>query len=85
MELFKDEARGTCSFRRPDGTTWSVEELIGMQFMYIKQLAERESGERITEAVVTVSLSFGAPVSVSASDSLCRSHPSTHNSRGRLF
>lgn len=48
-------SRETCALRRPDGTEWTVEELIAMQFAYIKDLAEKESKEKISEAVVTVS------------------------------
>lgn len=46
--------RGTVALRRSDGTEWSVEELIGMQLSYVKQLAEDLSGEKIHDAVVTV-------------------------------
>ncbi|KAG8984460.1 lumenal Hsp70 protein [Tulasnella sp. JGI-2019a] len=52
--VMEDPSRHTCIVQRPDGSQWSVEELIAMQFMYIKQLAERESNERMSEAVVTV-------------------------------
>lgn len=52
--IVEDPERHTCVVQRPDGSLWTVEELVGMQFMYIKQLAEQESGEKITEAVVTV-------------------------------
>ncbi|KAG8889026.1 lumenal Hsp70 protein [Tulasnella sp. 332] len=52
--IVEDAERHTCIVQRPDGSHWTVEELVGMQFMYIKQLAEQESGEKIAEAVVTV-------------------------------
>ncbi|KAG8908955.1 lumenal Hsp70 protein [Tulasnella sp. 403] len=46
--------RPTCAVRRSDGSEWTVEELVGMQFAYIKNLAEMESGEPVNEAIVTV-------------------------------
>ncbi|KAH9921141.1 Hsp70 protein-domain-containing protein [Fomitopsis serialis] len=46
--------RGTVALRRSDGTEWSVEELIGMQLSYVKQLAEDFSGEKVYDVVVTV-------------------------------
>lgn len=52
--------RGTVAVRRPgaDGAQWSVEELIAMQFAYIKELAESvgtpETREAVRDAVVVV-------------------------------
>ncbi|CCM00707.1 uncharacterized protein FIBRA_02747 [Fibroporia radiculosa] len=46
--------RGTVALRRSDGSEWSVEELIGMQFAYVKQLAEEFSGEPVYDVIVTV-------------------------------
>ncbi|KAI0718454.1 heat shock protein 70 family [Fomitopsis betulina] len=46
--------RGTVALRCSDGTEWSVEELIGMQLSYVKQLAEDFSGEKVVDVVVTV-------------------------------
>jgi hypoxia up-regulated 1 len=41
-------------FVQSDGTQWSVEELVAMEFAYIKQLAENVAGEKVVDAVVTV-------------------------------
>ncbi|EPQ55862.1 actin-like ATPase domain-containing protein [Gloeophyllum trabeum ATCC 11539] len=46
--------RGTAGVRRPDGTEWSAEELIAMQFAYVKELAEAAAGEKVQDVVVTV-------------------------------
>ncbi|KZT03291.1 actin-like ATPase domain-containing protein [Laetiporus sulphureus 93-53] len=46
--------RGTVALRRSDGTEWAVEELIAMQFAYVRQLAEDVAGERVLDVVVTV-------------------------------
>jgi hypoxia up-regulated 1 len=40
--------------RQSDGNEWSVEELVGMQFSYIKKLAEGVAGEKVTDVVITV-------------------------------
>ena len=47
-------SRNTISLRRSDGTEWAVEELIAMQFSYIKELAESVAGEKVNEVIVTV-------------------------------
>jgi len=47
-------SRNTISLRRPDGTEWSVEELVAVQFSYVKDLAEWAAGEKVTDVVVTV-------------------------------
>lgn len=62
-QVVEDAKRGTCSLKRADGSTWSVEELIAMEFAYMKGLAETEAKETVSEAVVTVSgvLDFVAP------------------------
>ena len=46
--------RDTAALRRSDGTEWSVEELIGMQFAYVKELAESMAGEKVYDVIVTV-------------------------------
>ncbi|KAH9943772.1 Hsp70 protein-domain-containing protein [Amylocystis lapponica] len=46
-----ETSRGTVALRRSDGTEWSVEELIAMQFAYVKELAEAAAGEK-RDAVV---------------------------------
>lgn len=52
--------RNTVAIRRPDSnsTVWSVEELIAMQFSYVKELAESvgspDSREAIRDVVLTV-------------------------------
>lgn len=40
--------------RRSDGTEYTVEELIAMQFAYIKGLAEDLAGEKVHDVIVTV-------------------------------
>ena len=47
-------SRNTISLRRSEGTEWAAEELIAMQFSYVKKLAESVAGENITDVVVTV-------------------------------
>lgn len=49
-----ETSRGTVGFRRSDGTEWSTEELIGMQFAYVKQLAESVAGEKVHDVVLVV-------------------------------
>ncbi|KAI0331368.1 actin-like ATPase domain-containing protein [Cubamyces sp. BRFM 1775] len=46
--------RGTVALRRSDGTEWSVEELIAMQFSYVRELAESVAGEKVYDVIVTV-------------------------------
>ena len=46
--------RGTIALRRSDGTEWTVEELIGMQFAYVRELAESTAGEKVSDVIVTV-------------------------------
>ncbi|KAH9851306.1 actin-like ATPase domain-containing protein [Lenzites betulinus] len=52
-EVVKTE-RGTVGLRRSDGTEWSVEELIAMQFAYVRDLAESAGGEKVHDVIVTV-------------------------------
>ncbi|KAF7373516.1 Actin-like ATPase domain-containing protein [Mycena sanguinolenta] len=47
-------SRNTVALKQSDGNEWSVEELIGMQFSYVKQLAEGVAGEKVTDVVITV-------------------------------
>lgn len=47
-------SRGTTALRRSDGSEYTVEELIGMQFAYIKGLAEDLAGEKVYDVIVTV-------------------------------
>ncbi|KAJ7353363.1 Hsp70 protein-domain-containing protein [Mycena albidolilacea] len=47
-------SRNTVALRQSDGNEWSVEELVGMQFSYIKKLAEGVAGEKVTDVVITV-------------------------------
>ncbi|KAJ6478603.1 Hsp70 protein-domain-containing protein [Mycena vitilis] len=47
-------SRNTVALRQSDGNEWSVEELIGMQFSYVKQLAETLAGEKVNDVIVTV-------------------------------
>ncbi len=46
--------RGTVALRKSDGTEWSVEELIAMQFAYVRDLAESTAGEKVHDVIVTV-------------------------------
>ncbi|KAJ7452165.1 Hsp70 protein-domain-containing protein [Mycena galericulata] len=47
-------SRNTVALRQSDGNEWSVEELIGMQFSYVKQLAESLAGEKVSDVVIAV-------------------------------
>lgn len=49
-----ETSRNTVGFVQSDGTQWSVEELVAMEFAYIKQLAENVAGEKVIDVVVTV-------------------------------
>ncbi|KAG6812912.1 hypothetical protein H0H92_015464 [Tricholoma furcatifolium] len=49
-----ETSRKTVGLKRSDGTEWSVEELIAMQFAYVKELAEDVAGEKVRDVVVTV-------------------------------
>ena len=46
--------RRTVGFVQPDGTQWSVEELVAMEFAYIKHLAEHVANEKVADVIVTV-------------------------------
>ena len=54
-ELIPTE-RNTVAFNRSDGSEWTVEELIAMQFSYIKEIAESVAGpgESVKDAVIVV-------------------------------
>ncbi|KAI9432685.1 actin-like ATPase domain-containing protein [Lactarius indigo] len=50
-------SRFTAAVPRGDGAdaaTWDVEELVAMQFAYVRSLAEDAAGERVQDVVVTV-------------------------------
>ncbi|KII90116.1 hypothetical protein PLICRDRAFT_174899 [Plicaturopsis crispa FD-325 SS-3] len=47
-------SRRTAGVRRSDGSEWSTEELIAMQFAYVKELAEQFAGEKVYDVIVTV-------------------------------
>ncbi|KAG7447381.1 actin-like ATPase domain-containing protein [Guyanagaster necrorhizus] len=49
-----ETSRRTVALRQSDGTEWSVEELIAMQFSYIKSLAETLGEEKVSDVIVTV-------------------------------
>ncbi|GJJ09364.1 hypothetical protein Clacol_003586 [Clathrus columnatus] len=49
-----ETTRKTVSLRRSDGTEWSVEELIAMQFAYVKELAESTANEKVVDVVVAI-------------------------------
>lgn len=53
-----DTPRKTIAFRRSDDSEWSVEELIAMQFAYVKELAEIAAGNSVHDVVVTVCTFF---------------------------
>ncbi|KAF8968850.1 actin-like ATPase domain-containing protein [Flammula alnicola] len=44
-----ESARKTVSLKQSDNTEWAVEELVGMQFAYIKHLAELTANEKVTD------------------------------------
>ncbi|KAJ7585017.1 Hsp70 protein-domain-containing protein [Mycena floridula] len=46
--------RRTIAVKQSDGTEWSTEELIAMQFAYVKGLAESLAGEKVQDVIVTV-------------------------------
>jgi hypoxia up-regulated 1 len=46
--------RKTVALRRSDESEWTAEELVGMQFAYVKGLAESLAGEKVHDVVVTV-------------------------------
>ncbi|KAH7927208.1 actin-like ATPase domain-containing protein [Leucogyrophana mollusca] len=52
-EILKS-SRGTVALKQSDGTEWNSEELIAMQFAYIKSLADDLGGEPVTDVIVTV-------------------------------
>ncbi|CCA66452.1 related to glucose regulated stress protein, HSP70-like [Serendipita indica DSM 11827] len=54
LKVSEVPARGTHSFVRKEGEEWTNEELVAMQFGYVKDLAESVAGERVRDAVVTV-------------------------------
>jgi len=49
-----ETSRKTVGFVQPDGKQWSVEELVAMEFAYIKHLAELTANEKVTDVIVTV-------------------------------
>lgn len=49
-----ETSRKTVALKQSDGTVWSTEELIAMQFSYIKGLAESLAGEKVQDVIVTV-------------------------------
>ncbi|KAF9562890.1 actin-like ATPase domain-containing protein [Agrocybe pediades] len=49
-----ESERKTVSLKRSDGTEWEVEELVAMQFAYIKHLAELVANEKVVDVIVTV-------------------------------
>lgn len=49
-----ETSRKTVALKQSDGTEWSVEELVAMEFSYIKQLAETFASEKVTDVIVTV-------------------------------
>ncbi|KAF7297317.1 hypothetical protein MIND_00965000 [Mycena indigotica] len=46
--------RNTVALRQSDGTQWSIEELVAMQFSYIKQLAEATTSEKVSDVIVAI-------------------------------
>jgi hypoxia up-regulated 1 len=53
-EIF-EATRKTVGLRKTDDSEWSVEELIAMQFAYVKELAESVADDKVLDVVVTVS------------------------------
>jgi hypoxia up-regulated 1 len=54
LEVSKVPDRNTHHLKREEGESWTNEELVAMQFGYVKDLAENVAGERVRDAVVTV-------------------------------
>lgn len=54
----ESDARGTVVFRHNETTTYSPEELIGMLISHATFIAERYSGQKVKDAVVTVPAFF---------------------------
>ncbi len=49
-----ETSRKTVALKQSDGTEWTVEELIAMQFSYVKDLAESFAQEKVRDVIVTV-------------------------------
>ncbi|KAG5337074.1 hypothetical protein C0989_010915 [Termitomyces sp. Mn162] len=49
-----ETTRKTVGVKRSDGSEWSVEELVAMQFAYVKHLAEGVADEKVRDVVITV-------------------------------
>ncbi|KAF9265145.1 actin-like ATPase domain-containing protein [Marasmius fiardii PR-910] len=49
-----ETSRKTVALEQSDGTQWSTEELIAMEFAYIKSLAESVAGEKVHDVILTV-------------------------------
>ncbi|KAF8515704.1 Hsp70 protein-domain-containing protein [Hysterangium stoloniferum] len=49
-----ETARKTVGLRKSDDTEWTVEELMAMQFAYVKDLAETTVKDKVKDVVVTV-------------------------------
>jgi len=58
-KLEADPVRGTAVFRHNETTTYSPEELLGMLIGHAQFIAERFSGQRVKDAVLTVPPFFG--------------------------
>lgn len=52
-----ETARKTVGLRKSDDSEWTVEELIAMQFAYVKELAESVADDKVLDVVVTVGVS----------------------------
>jgi hypoxia up-regulated 1 len=55
LEVSNIPDRNAHLLKRKEDESWTNEELIAMQFGYVKDLAESVAGERVRDAVVTVS------------------------------
>lgn len=49
-----ETSRKTVALKQSNGKEWSVEELIAMQFSYVKDLAETFAQEKVRDVIVTV-------------------------------
>ncbi|KXN81662.1 Hypoxia up-regulated protein 1 [Leucoagaricus sp. SymC.cos] len=49
-----ETARKTVALKQSGGREWSVEELIAMQFSYVKDLAESFAQEKVRDVIITV-------------------------------
>lgn len=54
--MIKEPTRGTVAFQHPDGTIYSVEDLVAMQFKHAKELTETMAGDSVRDCVISVGI-----------------------------